>query len=299
MRCPETGEPLHLERGALANSSRTTTYPIDHSGIPQFAKAFLSEDAHQQQIHYDRIAEAYLENLSYPHTQEYTAFLDRVFLAQVRSDSLGRTVELCCGHGEAFKLLKDRIGLGIGVDVSLSMLRSAAQMHASSNLTFLQADATRLPLSDGTFDSVFMLGGIHHVNNRQALFSEVARILRPGGYFYFREPLDDFWLWRALRSVIYRVSPTLDHETERPLRRDETLPFLERAGLTCTHWRSHGFLGFCFLMNSDVLVFNRLFRFIPGIRGITRFSTALDEFTTSLPGLRHAGLQVVGVAKKP
>jgi hypothetical protein len=37
-----------------------------------------------------------------------------------------------------------------------------------------------------------------------------------------------------------------------------------------TSWKTYGFLGFCLLMNSDVLIFNRLFRFIPGIRAITR-----------------------------
>ena len=299
LRCPETGEALRVEAGDLVNSSKSQRYPIDPFGIPQFASSFLSDDAQVQQEHYDKVADAYLENLGYPHTQEYMAFLDKVLLDQVNNGDLGRVAELCCGHGEAFKLIGEQVAQGIGVDVSLAMLRAATQIHANSKLTFLQADATRLPLADEMFDSVFMLGGIHHVNDRDALFLEVARILKPGGRFYFREPLSDFWLWRLLRSVIYRLSPALDHATERPLRQVETVPGLERAGLACTYWKTHGFLGFCLLMNSDILVFNRLFRFIPGIRRITRLSTRLDELMTSLPGLRHAGLQVVGVAKKP
>ena len=52
-------------------------------------------------------------------------------------------------------------------------------------------------------------------------------------------------------------------------------------------------------MNSDVLVFNRLFRFIPGIRSITRFAAYLDDLVVKLPGLSRAGLQVIGVAEKP
>jgi hypothetical protein len=52
-------------------------------------------------------------------------------------------------------------------------------------------------------------------------------------------------------------------------------------------------------MNSDVLVFNRLFRLIPGIRAIARFMTRLDDLTTRAPGLRRAGLQVIGIAEKP
>ncbi len=77
------------------------------------------------------------------------------------------------------------------------------------------------------------------------------------------------------------------------------MPLLSDAGLVCRAWRTHGFLGFCLFMNSDVLVFNRLFRFVPGIRGLTRLAARLDDWTLRLPGLAGAGLQVVGDAEKP
>jgi hypothetical protein len=101
-----------------------------------------------------------------------------------------------------------------------------------------------------------------------------------------------------MRAVIYRVSPGLDHETERPLRYHETVPLLERAGFRVRAWRTYGFLGFCFFMNSDILVFNRLFRFVPGIRALTRIATAIDDWTGRLPALARAGLQVVGWAQR-
>src|SRR5262249_51338102 len=145
-------------------------------------------------------------------------------------------------------------------------------------------------------DNVVMLGGIHHVPDRAKLFAEVRRIMKPGGRFYFREPVDDFLLWRGIRKVIYRVSSALDHMSERPLQRAETESALNGAGLELAAWKTYGFLGFCFLMNSDVLVFNRLFRFLPGIRPLTRGACRLDHWTTNLPGLQHAGLQVIGVA---
>jgi SAM-dependent methyltransferase len=144
-----------------------------------------------------------------------------------------------------------------------------------------------------------MLGGIHHVPDRLKLFAEVHRILKPGGGFYFREPLDDFALWRAIRKVVYQVSSALDHETERPLRRSEMETTLARAGLDLRAWRTYGFFGYCLLVNSDVLVFNRLFRYLPGIRPLTRAACRIDHWTTNLPAFRHAGLQVVGKAQRP
>src|SRR5262249_61704196 len=81
------------------------------------------------------------------------------------------------------------------------MLRKAATTHQHAALAFVQGDATMLPSAASNFDSVFMLGGIHHVRDRSPLFLEVARILKPGGHFYFREPVSDFVLWRAIRAV--------------------------------------------------------------------------------------------------
>jgi SAM-dependent methyltransferase len=223
-------------------------------------------------------------------------YLDHELRTVVDDRALGTVAEICCGRGEAFQLLGSKIGRGVGVDVSIAMLKMAQTEHAGRPITFLQGDATMLPLASAAFDSVFMLGGIHHVNDRRRLFAEIARILKPGGRLYFREPVSDFALWRWLRAAIYRISPTLDHDTERPLRYNETVPFLAEAGLSCEYWATHGFVGFCLFMNSDVLLFNRLFRFIPGIRAVTRWSVLLDKWTGRIPGMRRAGLQVVGVA---
>jgi SAM-dependent methyltransferase len=178
------------------------------------------------------------------------------------------------------------------------MLEAAAGKSGWRDGVWLQGDATNLPLEDGAFDTVLMFGGIHHVADRAGLFREVARILRPGGRFLWREPISDFWLWRALRAAVYRLSPTLDHETERPLRYAETVPPLAQAGLRLQHWRTCGFLGFCLLMNSDVLVVNRLLRFVPGIRALTRGAARFDEASVQRLGVEWLGLQVVGSAIK-
>jgi ubiquinone/menaquinone biosynthesis C-methylase UbiE len=302
LRCPIAQTELVERAGGLipagANGVSSRTYAITDSGIPIFASASLSEDARVQEAHYERIAARYLENLDYPHTQEYGAHLDRALMDVVDKSRLDAVAEICCGRGEAFDLLSGKFWRGIGVDVSLAMLESALAKHQNPELCLVQGDATRLPLASGSFESVFMLGGIHHVNDRRQLFAEIARILRPGGKFYFREPVNDFAPWRWMRHIIYRVSPALDADTERPLRFDDTAPVLEEAGLKVLHWSTHGFIGFCLFMNSDVLVFNRLFRFLPGIRTVTRWSSQLDQRILRLPGLERAGLQVIGVAER-
>ena len=163
----------------------------------------------------------------------------------------------------------------------------------------MQGDATNLPIKNNQLDSVIMFGGIHHVNDRKLLFSEIFRILKPGGHFYWREPVNDFFLWRGIRSFIYKISPILDDKTEEPLMYHTTVPILEKTGFLLKSWATYGFLGFCFFMNSDVLIFNKLFRFLPGISSLVRAFIWLDKKTLQLPGMSKKGLQVIGSAQKP
>jgi ubiquinone/menaquinone biosynthesis C-methylase UbiE len=298
LRCPVSGAALSVEGAALVTSDGARRYRRSEAGIPLFADERLSPQARAQQQHYDKIAAAYIANLDYPHTREYLAYLDRAVLDAIGAGGLGTVAELCCGRGEGLALLRTRIARYVGVDVSEQMLQATRKLHDHPHATFVQGDATRTPLAPASIDTVVMLGGVHHVPDRARLFTEVARILKPGGRFLYREPVSDFALWRALRAVIYRISPLLDPATERPLLYEETVPVLERAGLRSLLYRTHGFLGFCLFMNSDVLVLNRLFRYLPGIRAITRGAARLDEAILHLPGFARAGLQVVGLAEK-
>jgi ubiquinone/menaquinone biosynthesis C-methylase UbiE len=299
LRCPQSGQRLSLKDGNLATPNDEILYPITPEGLPLFSNVPQSEDSQKQQAHYDEISAVYLETLSYPQSQVYWGYLNDLLIEVIGEDSLGTLGEICCGRGEALTLLEGRFEKGVGIDISSNMLRAAMSGFNGSNVFFAQGDATVLPLAKESLDNVVMLGGIHHVKNREALFGEVFRVLKPGGRFIWREPVSDFFLWRWLRAVIYRLSSYLDHTTERPLLWKETVPVLETAGFKVKSWRTYGFFGFCLFVNSDVLIFNRLFRFIPGIETIVRFFAAMDHRITSFKALHHAGLQVIGVAQKP
>lgn len=297
LRCPATGGALSPAAGGLA-APGGPVYAMTDDGIALFAPRPAGEEARQQQAHYDTIAAAYEANLTYPHTRAYFAYLDARLEETVAQAPLGVMAEICCGLGEAASLFAGRYARAVGVDISTEMLKRAVRDHRGRPVAFVQGDATRLPLADAAFDSVVMLGGIHHVNDRAGLFAEVRRILKPGGRFIFREPVSDFAPWRLLRAIIYRLSPMLDHLAERPLRFAETAPPLAAAGLTLSHWSTHGFIGFCLFMNSDVLVVTRPLRFVPGIDAVTRAFARLDGWMLRLPGMGRRGLQVIGVAEK-
>lgn len=297
LAAPGGAEALTLDAGGQLCSVNGPIAVTD--GIPCLFPEMLSGQSAAQQEHYDRVAQAYSANLLYPHTIAYTQYLDDALFDAAPADGFGDMAEICCGTGEGVQLFAGRYRRAVGVDISLSMLRRAREAVPADSVLFVQGDALNLPLASQSFDAVTILGGIHHIPDLKGLFSEIARILKPGGILIAREPVDDFALWRGIRSVIYRLSSALDAETEHPLRRVAIEAAFQHAGLRMQTWTTHGFLGFCLFMNSDVLVANRLLRFVPGIRAITKAAARFDAWCLSFSWFGHAGTQVVLRATRP
>ena len=62
------------------------------------------------------------------------------------------------------------------------------QIASSKNIydSLVEADATNLPhASEGQFDYVFMSSFLQFISEPQAVFSEVSRVLKPGGRLSF------------------------------------------------------------------------------------------------------------------
>ena len=71
-----------------------------------------------------------------------------------------------------------------GIDMTPEMLakaRSAAAEMGQSDVEFVEAEAEHLPFDDGSFDVVISNGVIDLVPDKDAVFSELFRVLVPGG----------------------------------------------------------------------------------------------------------------------
>jgi arsenite methyltransferase len=71
-----------------------------------------------------------------------------------------------------------------GIDMTPEMLakaRAAAEEMDTRNVEFLEAEAERLPFPDETFDIVISNGVIDLIPDKDAVFSELFRVLGPGG----------------------------------------------------------------------------------------------------------------------
>ena len=96
-------------------------------------------------------------------------------------------LDLGCGVGTDTLVAAQMVapdGRVTGIDMTREMLdkarRAAAEM-ALTNVEFVQGEAERLPFGDATFDVVISNGVIDLIPDKDAVFSELFRVLRPGG----------------------------------------------------------------------------------------------------------------------
>jgi SAM-dependent methyltransferase len=96
-------------------------------------------------------------------------------------------VDLGCGGGLDVLLAASKVGptgKAIGIDMTEEMIALAcrnAEKQGTSNVEFQLAMIDNIPLPDNSADCVISNCVINLAPNKQAVFLEVARILKPGG----------------------------------------------------------------------------------------------------------------------
>jgi SAM-dependent methyltransferase len=130
---------------------------------------------HDQKEIFDEMADGHH---SYVYTPDSVDKIDRL----IPPDS--RVLNIGCGTGQVLECLKRKNWFGI--DISPKSIAMAKKFFTEAKV----GDITqRFDYPDGLFDVVLSINTLHHVADRLPLvFSEVGRVLRPGGTFYAIEP---------------------------------------------------------------------------------------------------------------
>lgn len=93
-------------------------------------------------------------------------------------------LDLACGTGSLTRGLAERVGPGgsvVGIDFSEEML-GAAKARPVPNVEYRLGDATDLSgVPSGRFDAATIAYGARNIPDLDALFGEMARVVRPGG----------------------------------------------------------------------------------------------------------------------
>ncbi len=140
-----------------------------------------------------------------------------------------RILEIGCGRGAGARMIRReyaprRID---AIDIDPDMIRRAERHPGAAgddSIHFQVADAQHLPFADRSMDAVFNFGIIHHLEDWRQGIREIARVLKPGGLFFFEEIFPALYAGFILRWVL--VHPREDR-FDGPQYRGE----LEAAGI--------------------------------------------------------------------
>ena len=123
--------------------------------------------------------------------ERYDDVFERAILAEGRLTELAnrymngrRVLDVACGNGRWLDHFRPAAYLGL--DLNRAMLIEAGKR--CPQVQFVQADMTRIPLPDQSFDGVIsMFGAMGHlpIAGQQTMVREVRRVLAPGGMAIF------------------------------------------------------------------------------------------------------------------
>lgn len=106
---------------------------------------------------------------------------DEAVLAHLGLRRGERLLDAACGTGK-YLLAAARAGArAAGIDFSPEMLRRARIKCPKAKLKLHDLEERPLPFPRASFDAIVFAHGIRHVRDIKGLFSDFARLLRPGG----------------------------------------------------------------------------------------------------------------------
>jgi len=100
-------------------------------------------------------------------------------------------LELGCGKAEKTRLIARKAASLLALEVDEIQLASNREITDLPNVRFEHGCAENIPAEDASFDIVLMFKSLHHVpvGLMDRVFSEIRRVLKPGGVTYISEPI--------------------------------------------------------------------------------------------------------------
>ena len=128
--------------------------------------------------------------------EEVKVFLDSLGLE--RKDLRNRWVlDAGCGSGRLTRTLAPLAGAVVGLDLAPTIDLVARHDQPLPNLHLVQGNLLHIPLADNSFDVVWSSGVIHHTGDAARAFTNLARVVRPGGRLYV-------WVYSSEKMSLYK-----------------------------------------------------------------------------------------------
>ena len=149
-------------------------------------------------------------------------------VAPCRENTLLEVAAGTCACGRSFAPLVRTV---VCLDATVPMLRigqQEADKEHLSNMVFVKGYAEELPFLDNSFDIVFSRLAFHHFTDITAVFSEMVRVLKPGGKLVM---IDMEAADKMLRNTEDEIETQRDPSHVKNLSKTEMLSLFETHGL--------------------------------------------------------------------
>ena len=168
----------------------------------------------QNQNHYQRISSIYEDLWSY--SPEHMRFLTTKIIESLQLRTTDILVDLGCGTGLYSKSILQQIQLDnpiICVDCSKSMIE---QIPLNSQYKTMALDAIDFVSQAEVYNKVFMKEVIHHIDNKELLFSNLFKRLPSDGIFLLilLPPTIDYPLFRSALQRYEKCQPHYNNLTK-------------------------------------------------------------------------------------
>lgn len=164
-----------------------------------------------QQSHFDWFAENDEQTYSNYEKTPFWLAADKITFDEWRKAIVpGKwLLDVGCAQGRStFKWMDLDLNI-VAFDISKKMIRQAIDKYQRGNYkadaVFFTADATRFPIINESFDYILLYGVLHHLPRPLDTCKEIARVLKPGG-FYFGEENNNS-AFRIIFDLLQRFKP--------------------------------------------------------------------------------------------
>jgi len=140
------------------------------------------EVAEANTAYYDAVAEVYENEVEQAVHQSDSnqRRMDEIVRGLAEKTQKESFLDLGCGTGNVLKFGKKYFRRAIGMDISFNMLRVARK----NSLEVIHGDILFLPFQPSLFDVASVFSVLHHLYDYTRVFSQIGRVLKPGGYLY-------------------------------------------------------------------------------------------------------------------
>jgi 2-polyprenyl-6-hydroxyphenyl methylase / 3-demethylubiquinone-9 3-methyltransferase len=143
-------------------------------------------------------------------------------------------LDVGCGGGylsEEFAKLGFEV---TGVDPAPESLECARRHaeHAGLSISYLSGSGERLPASDSSFDIVLCCDVLEHVDSPDRVLAEIARVLRPGGLFFYDTVNRTLASWLGVIKMMEHWQPEPNvHVWKKFIKPSELFAAMAKNGL--------------------------------------------------------------------